>query len=239
MRRDHRPYALKRLHLKLEKFYVRRFLEPQFERLGRGYRFMRPWYVEVFGEPVELGAFATVIATADARVRFSVWSAGAGMGRITLGDACLICPGVRVSSAAGIRIGDSCMLANGVYITDADWHGLYNRVDLGRTGPVALGQNVWLGDGVIVCKGVTIGENTVVGAGAVVIQDLPANAVAAGNPAHVVKTLDPSQAITARKDWYADPERLSRDFRIWDREMLKGNTFRHWFRHLVKPRRND
>jgi maltose O-acetyltransferase len=48
---------------------------------------------------------------------------------------------------------------------------------------------VWLGGGVIVCPGVTIGENTVVGAGSVVTRDLPANVVAVGSPARVVKRL--------------------------------------------------
>jgi acetyltransferase-like isoleucine patch superfamily enzyme len=57
--------------------------------------------------------------------------------------------------------------------------------------PIVIADNVWLGGGVIVCPGVTIGENTVVGAGAVVIRDLPANVVAVGNPARVVRHLTP------------------------------------------------
>lgn len=56
--------------------------------------------------------------------------------------------------------------------------------------PVTIGDNVWLGGGVIVCPGVTIGENTVVGAGSVVTKDLPADVVAVGSPAHVVRSLD-------------------------------------------------
>lgn len=55
--------------------------------------------------------------------------------------------------------------------------------------PIAIGDNVWLGGGVIVCPGVRIGENTVVGAGAVVARDLPPNVVAVGNPARVVRTI--------------------------------------------------
>jgi maltose O-acetyltransferase len=51
-------------------------------------------------------------------------------------------------------------------------------------------DNVWLGGGVIVCPGVTIGANTVVGAGAVVVRDLEANAVAVGNPARVIRTFE-------------------------------------------------
>jgi maltose O-acetyltransferase len=54
---------------------------------------------------------------------------------------------------------------------------------------------VWLGGGVVVCPGVSIGHNTVVGAGAVVTRDLPADVVAVGNPARVVKRLeDPDTA---------------------------------------------
>lgn len=55
--------------------------------------------------------------------------------------------------------------------------------------PIVIEDNVWLGGGVIVCPGVTIGENTVVGAGAVVVRSLPANVVAVGSPARVVREL--------------------------------------------------
>jgi maltose O-acetyltransferase len=57
--------------------------------------------------------------------------------------------------------------------------------------PIVIGDNVWLGGGAIVCPGVTIGTNTVVGAGAVVIRDLPPNVVAVGNPARIVKDVEP------------------------------------------------
>ncbi|WP_435769109.1 sugar O-acetyltransferase [Nocardioides sp. SYSU DS0651] len=56
--------------------------------------------------------------------------------------------------------------------------------------PITIGDNVWLGGGAIVLAGVTIGDNTVVGAGAVVTKDLPADVVAVGNPARVVRQLD-------------------------------------------------
>ncbi|MGI8759309.1 MAG: maltose acetyltransferase domain-containing protein [Acidimicrobiales bacterium] len=56
--------------------------------------------------------------------------------------------------------------------------------------PITLGHNVWLGGGVIVLPGVSIGENTVVGPGAVVTRNLPGNVVAVGNPARVVRPLE-------------------------------------------------
>lgn len=56
-------------------------------------------------------------------------------------------------------------------------------------GPIVIGDNVWLGGGVIVCPGVTIGADTVVGAGSVVTRDLPARVLAVGSPARVVRGL--------------------------------------------------
>lgn len=55
--------------------------------------------------------------------------------------------------------------------------------------PISIGDNVWLGGGVIVCPGVTIGADTVVGAGSVVSRDLPSGVLAVGNPARVVRSL--------------------------------------------------
>ncbi|MBF6084327.1 sugar O-acetyltransferase [Nocardia cyriacigeorgica] len=55
--------------------------------------------------------------------------------------------------------------------------------------PIVIGNNVWFGGGVIVCPGVTVGDDTVVGAGSVVTRDLPARVFAAGNPARVIRQL--------------------------------------------------
>jgi maltose O-acetyltransferase len=63
------------------------------------------------------------------------------------------------------------------------------RAKLEAARPITVGNNVWLGGGVIILPGVSIGENTVVGAGAVVAKDLPANVVAVGNPARVIRQL--------------------------------------------------
>ncbi len=55
--------------------------------------------------------------------------------------------------------------------------------------PITVGNNVWIGGNVCVLPGVTIGDNCVIGAGSVVVKDIPANSVAAGNPCKVIKTL--------------------------------------------------
>jgi acetyltransferase-like isoleucine patch superfamily enzyme len=240
VRRDHRPYILKRFDLLFQKWYVDYFLGPQFEYLGQGPTFMKPWHVEIFGGPVSLGNYATVIATPDRKVRLTVWSDLMERGRIGIGDYCLISPGVRISAAKEILIGDNCMLAHGVFVTDSDWHGIYDRSQpIGQTFPVLIGENVWIGDSAIICKGVRIGENSIIGAGSVVIRDVPANAVAAGNPAAVVKYLESGRPIKTRGEWLADPGALATQFDLIDRHFMEGNTWPGWIRSLIRPRKGD
>jgi acetyltransferase-like isoleucine patch superfamily enzyme len=240
LRRDHRPYVVKRLDLKMQKWYANRFLRPQFDHLGRGCTFMKPWHVEIFGGPVSIGDYTTVIATPDRKVRLTVWSDLRGKGRITVGNCCLICPGVRISAATEIEIEDSCMLAQGAFVSDSDWHGVYDRsVSIGKTLPVRIGKNVWIGDSAIIGKGVQIGENSIVGAGSVVVRDIPANAVAAGNPASVLKYLDQDRPIRSRADWLADPGALADQFDEIDRHLMRNNRWTDWIRSLIKPRRGD
>jgi acetyltransferase-like isoleucine patch superfamily enzyme len=240
VRRDHRPYILKRLDLHFQKWYAERYLRPQFDYLGHGCTCMKPWHVEIFGGPVLLGDFATVIATPDRKVRLTVWSDLRGKGRIVIGNYCLICPGVRISAATEIVIGESCMLAYGAFVTDSDWHGVYDRSQpIGQTVPVRIEDNVWIGDSAIVCKGVRIGANSIIGAGSVVVKDIPANAVAAGNPATVLKYLEPGRPIKTRAEWLADPGALAAQFDLIDRHLMKDNTWSDWFRSLIRPRTGD
>jgi acetyltransferase-like isoleucine patch superfamily enzyme len=118
VRRDHRPYIVKKAFFRFQHLYARHFLVPQFESIGKGYFLVRPWHVEVFGPAVTVGDYVNILAASDLRVRISVWSTGPGKGGIRIGHYCLISPGVRISSSCEIRI-DNCMIANGVYITDS------------------------------------------------------------------------------------------------------------------------
>ncbi len=103
--------------------------------------------------------------------------------------------------------------------------------------PVRLGNNVWIGDSAIVCKGVTIGDHSVVGAGAVVTRDVPPYTVVAGNPAALVKELDPAMPMKTRADWMADPRGLAEEFAIIDRHHTRGNTWAGWIRSCSSPAR--
>ena len=84
-----------------------------------------------------------------------------------------------------VQIGPNVMLLTPTHPTDPE----LRRAGWEAAEPITIADNVWLGGGVIVLPGVSIGANTVVGAGAVVSRDLPANVVAVGNPARVVRRL--------------------------------------------------
>lgn len=237
---DHRPYWLKKWFGRLERWYSEHFVAPQFESLGHGHTLMKPWNIRIHGQHIRIGKFLHVISDSHRKVSFSSWNFGDHQGHITLGDHVLVCPGCRFDSASSITIGDNCMFAAGAYITDADWHDVYDRTEtVGQTKPVVLEDNVWIGDGATVCKGVTIGENSVIGAGSLVASDIPANVIAAGNPATVIKPLDPDRELVVRETIFRDPQALEKSVDDIDRYVLYHNTVFGWLRARLFPRRGD
>lgn len=91
----------------------------------------------------------------------------------------------RVRIGADVQIGPNVQLLTPTHPLDPE----VRRTGAEAAEPIAIEDNVWLGGGVIVCPGVTIGRDTVVGAGAVVTEDLPARVLAVGNPARVIRHL--------------------------------------------------
>jgi acetyltransferase-like isoleucine patch superfamily enzyme len=240
MIKDHRPYWLKRAYQAFEKKYTSHLLAPQLESLGPGHQMMKPWNIKIHGKHISIGKNVHVVTAKDRHVTFSTWTLMDHQGHIELGDNVLVCPGTRFDSASRISIGNNCMFAAGAYITDADWHDIYDRTQsVGSTRPITLFDNVWIGDGAIVCKGVSIGTNSVIGAGSVVTSDIPANVIAAGNPARVVKPLDPDKPLTTREQLFANPALLNEELEKVDRYLLQPNSIFGYLRSRFFPRRGD
>lgn len=102
--------------------------------------------------------------------------------------------GTVIGAREHVKIGHDVMCGGNTFITDYDWHPIHPELrrqsHLAPSAPTIIEDNVWLGMNVVVLKGVTIGRNTVIGANSVVATDIPANVIAAGNPAKVLRPLD-------------------------------------------------
>lgn len=111
--------------------------------------------------------------------------------RVTIGPRTFINMGLTALDVAPITIGADCQIGPHVQLLTPT-HPVEpqpRRDKLEAAKPIIIGDNVWLGGGAVVCPGVTIGDNSVVGAGAVVTRDIPANSLAVGNPARVIRTI--------------------------------------------------
>lgn len=128
---------------------------------------------------------------------------------LVIGDCTFIGHGCSISTAESVRIGRHCLIAGRTSISDFDGHPL--DAARRRAGeptpreqiqPVTIGDDVWIGAGAAILKGVSIGPRSIVAARSVVTKDVPGDSIVAGNPAQVVKRLPhpDDQADDDRKD---------------------------------------
>jgi len=122
---------------------------------------------------------------------------------LVVGDGTFIGHRVGFNIGRSIRIGQHCYVASGCSIVDMDGHPI-DAADrrAGKPTPsegceaIFIGDDVWIGFHAMILKGVTIGDRSVVAAGALVTKDVPADVVVAGNPARVVKSLVAAPVLT-------------------------------------------
>lgn len=138
----------------------------------------------LIGDRVRL---ASIIATLELAV-------GPGA-TLQIGDRVLINHGGSIGATRLVRIGDRCNIGAHVILIDNAFHELDpdRRDEQPEPAPVVLEENVWLAARVIVLPGVTIGANSVIGAGSVVTRDIPPNVLAAGIPAKIIRPLRPAE----------------------------------------------
>ena len=109
--------------------------------------------------------------------------------RLTIGDNSYITSSSVVYCSGNIEIGSDCAISWNTSILDTDFHHIYypdgTKNELIK--PVKIGNKVWIGCGVTILKGVTIGDNAVIAAHTLVNRDVPANCMAAGNPMRIVR----------------------------------------------------
>lgn len=111
---------------------------------------------------------------------------------ISIGDYTAINNNFTAICCGRIEIGDHCRIGANCQIMDFDAHGIDpgKRNQIGEIADVVIGKNVWIGNNTIILPGVHIGDNSIIGAGAVVTKSVPDNVVFAGVPAKFVKKID-------------------------------------------------
>lgn len=107
--------------------------------------------------------------------------------------------GTEISLVKQVEIGAYSLIGIDCLIYDTDWHCLDGLDKEVPVAPTKIGRGVWLGARVIVMKGVTIGDNTVVAANSVVTSSLPNNVLAGGNPARVIRTIERSRYVPSNQ----------------------------------------
>lgn len=239
LRRDNKPYTIRLLINFCRRLYTKWRLVPQFDDVGSGLEIIGPHRLEVYGPNIRLGDNVHMQTSSGNMSRICTWSDGeGGFGRIDIGSHILLTPGLQMVSAKHIEIGDNVMIASRVYISDADWHDIYNRLETpGPRAAVKIGKNAWIGYGSIICKGADIGENSVIGAGSVVTGKIPANVIAAGNPAKVIRRLDEDTQFTKRSSMFEDIKSYNKTMSYLHYLNHKNNSYLGWLRQLIAPSR--
>ncbi|NMH26658.1 acyltransferase [Flavobacterium silvaticum] len=140
-----------------------------------------------FGENVQIGVISSPAYYSD----YAYLEARNVDSRIEIGNNVSINNCFKCVSFSRITIADHVLIGYNCYIMDNDGHEAdpAKRTEIPRSKQVCIGENVFIGDNVTILKGVEIGMNSIIGAGSVVTKSIPDNAVAAGNPAQIIRML--------------------------------------------------
>lgn len=166
-----------------------RILFPRRLRVGRNVFIGDYAYISAFGrEGIELGHDVSLREHAWVQVTSRLDEPGVGL---RVGDGTYIGPRAVLGAGGGIRIGRKVLFGAGVQLL-AENHAVETGEPIADQGVTRRGivveDGAWIGNSVIVLDGVTVGAGAVIGAGAVVTRDVPAGAIAAGNPARVLRS---------------------------------------------------
>ena len=162
--------------------------------------------IRIVGFPVVRGRGLVRVGTGS-DFRSKSWSTAMGVlqpcvlnalmetSRIEIGYKCGM-SGAVICAKESVVLGNNVQLGSGVVISDTDFHSMDYQVrgqegdlEAAQSAPVRLEDDCFIGARAIILKGVTIGARSIVGAGAVVVRDVPADTVVAGNPTRVIKAL--------------------------------------------------
>ena len=239
MQKDNRPFFVR---IFIENFYIlwsKYFLIHQFKRVGKNLDINKPWNIDVYGKNISLGENVHIRTSRNVITQICAWNKNNCDGIIKIGDNVLISPGVRIISAEEIIIDSNVMIASNVYISDSDWHGVYDRINTpGSSKKIHIEENSWIGEGSKISKGVRIGKNSIIGLGSVVTSDVPDNEIFGGNPAKKIGEIDKNKEIRKREDMFLNND-YNNLMKFLIKEDLKENNLFTWLRTVFFPKKGD
>lgn len=155
-------------------------------------------WLAVRGRPIIRNEGVLIIGD---RFRATSWPAPIDLwsfptGRIAIGDDVFMNAGAGIGSTVSVTIGNGCLIGVDVMIMDCDFHDPVTKTPTIEGAPIVIEDRVWLGNRSMVLKGVRIGHDSVVAAGAVVTRDVPPWTVVAGVPARPVRSLLPVHQVS-------------------------------------------
>jgi len=131
-------------------------------------------------------------------------------GAVEIGDKTVMGQECTISAYQRVRIGNECVIADRAMFIDFDHGMVYLARPIRLQGiykrDVEVGNNVWIGYGACILRGVSIGDNSVIGTNAVVTKDVPANAVVGGIPARIIRMRDAPAELRWERPVEPDPE---------------------------------
>ena len=168
-------------------------LKREFKRVGKGFSIEYPFIV-IGGKYISIGenfnSFSGLRLEAHESHLNNTYTP-----ELLIGDNVSINYDCHIGCVNKINIGNNVLLASKIFITD-HFHGEINESTLKyppslrkvvSRGPVIIEDNVWVGEGAAIMPGVTVGKNSIIGANAVVVKDIPPNSIVGGVPAKIIK----------------------------------------------------
>lgn len=186
-------WPIKRIHSQvIQRFFTLRFVH-LCQSVGQNLAVKGPFRLINSGS-VHIGNSVIIDSSQERPVCIDVGN----QAELTIGDQVYINEGVYISANISIKIGNRTLIASDVVIMDDDGHPVssegrhdyWPKVPADRLGaPIIIEDNVWIGTRAMILKGVTIGQGSVIAAGAVVTRSIPVKVLAAGVPARVIREI--------------------------------------------------
>ena len=212
---------------------------PQLKKVGPNLDINKPWNIDIYGNNISIGKNVHLRTAKNITTQICAWNKNNCNGKIEIGDNVLISPGVRIISSDEIIIKSNVMIASNVYISDSDWHGVYDRINTpGKSKKVCIEENSWIGEGAKISKGVKIGKNSIIGLGSVVTSNVPDNEIYGGNPAKKIGEININKEMKKREEMFLN-NNYSDLMKFLIKEDLKNNNIFKWLRTVFFPKKGD